>query len=363
MFANIDSLLKHCGLSMTEGNSEFETCFRECMPSDILEMWRASEAEESALDKGISKLAVMSLWLDLSFRVSTGTVEALVEVEIGSGKLKIPVRLDEEGMIVIPSASLPLRSIPSAQFLDVCRAKGLQTALQILIHAVSAEVALMQLKGEASLIAMSKRFTSPPKAASAGPPITYNPLAAPFIPRAMRSVQASSSNLAGGGSSNSSTSADLSNAVGAFNNPTLTVTQAQVVIEQKVLERPTHEAFKTFKLHMQTFRARGGVADPATCIVPKAATLLESLWNSDPELLKKCSWALSSQTLGWDQWFKEVQEMLRKAEGKPLASKEDLDLRFSKEKNLLALDWLTDYREFVDEADTEVNADKELWKR
>ena len=64
MFANIDSLLKHRGLSMTEGNSEFETCFRECMPSDILEMWRASEAEEFASDKGISKLAVMSLWLD-----------------------------------------------------------------------------------------------------------------------------------------------------------------------------------------------------------------------------------------------------------------------------------------------------------
>ena len=347
---------------MTEGNFEFESCFRECMPSDILEMWRASEAEESVLDKGISKLAVMSLWLDLSFRVSTGTDEALVEIEIGSGKLKIPVRLDEEGMIIIPSASLPHRSIPSAQFLDVCRAKGLQTALLRLIHAVSAEVALMQLKGEASLIVMSKRFTNPPKAASAGPPITHNPLAAPFIPRAMWSVQASSPTLAGGGSSNPSTSADSSNAVGTFNNPTLTVTQAQVVIEQKVLERPTHEAFKTFKLHMQTFRARGGVADPATCIVPKAATLLESLWNSDPELVKKCSWALSSQTLGWDQWFKEVQEMLRKAEGKPLTSREDLDLRFSKEKNLLALDWLTDYREFVDEADTEVNADKAVEK-
>ena len=347
---------------MTEGNIEFETCFRDCIPSDILEMWSASEAEESALDKGISKLAVMSLWLDLSFRVSTGTDEALVEIEIGSGKLKIPVRLDEEGMIAIPSASFPLRSIPSTQFLDVCRAKGLQTALHRLIHAVSAEVAVMQLKGESSLIEMSRRFTSPPKTAIAGPPITYNPLAAPFIPRAMRSVQAPSSILAGGGSSNSSTSADLSNAVGTFNNPTLTVTQAQVVIEQKVLERPTHEAFKTFKLHMQTFRARGGVADPATCIVPKAATLLESLWNSDPELVKKCSWALSSQTLGWDQWFKEVQEMLRKAEGKPLTSREDLDLRFSKEKNLLALDWLTDYREFVDEADTEVNADKAVEK-
>ena len=330
---------------MTEGYPELE----ECISSDILDMWKTSDSEEYALDQGISKLAVLSLWLDLSFGVSTGTVEA--PVEIGTGKLKIPVRIDE-GIIVISSASLPLRSIPTAQLLEVGKAKGPQSVLQKLIHATSAEAALMQLKGEASLTAMSKRFASP-KAAL---------LAAPFIPRAMLSIQTSGSTLAGGSLSNSSTSADSINAVGTFSSPMLTMTQAQVVIEQKVLERPTHEAFKTFKLHMQTFKARGGVADPATCIVPKAATLLESLWNSDPELVKKCSWALSSHTLGWDQWFKEVQEMLRKAEGKPLTSREDLDLRFSKEKNLLALEWLTDYREFVDEADTEVNADKAVEK-
>ena len=66
MLANINSILKHRGLLMTEGYPELE----ECISSDILDMWKTSDSEEYALDQGISKLAVLSLWLDLSFSIN-----------------------------------------------------------------------------------------------------------------------------------------------------------------------------------------------------------------------------------------------------------------------------------------------------
>ena len=214
-----------------EGTTELESLFKDLMPAEVFEVWSASELESSS-DKGISQLTLLSLWLDIRFEINIGTEVAPEVVVVGSGKLKIPTFLNEAREMYFPGVLSVPKVIPTTSFLEVCRVRGLQPVLQSIIHAVSAEAAVMQLQGEATLIKMSKRFSSPPKIASAGIPGYLSISAAPFFPRAMRL------NSAGGSISKSATAPDSGNLSGTLNNnSSLTVTQTQVVIEQKVCVR------------------------------------------------------------------------------------------------------------------------------
>lgn len=345
MFSVIYLALRSRGLSFEDsGADEFRAHLGDALPANVAQL--CSEAEDKAPEeRSMEHLAIAGMWLDIHFDYrSIGNISeaerGLVEdipLGVEGGKLKVPVDWTESE--ILPRNIPPeLKTISYADFQEVCLERGLQGTLTLLIHAPSAGEAVRRLQGAAVRSRISRKFQA--QSLSAG-----NQLNPRFL---------SISNLAGGGSNSSSVSSEN----GTTTNQVLALSQAQVVLEQKVLEKPTYEAFKAWKISMQSFKAKGGVADPVLCIVPKASALLECLWNSDPELMGKCSWVMSSCTLGWDSWFKEVQDMLRKAEGKPRVSKADLNLKFGPDRSLLALEWLTAYREYVDNHDMEVDANK-----
>ena len=347
MFSVISLALRSRGLVFGDsGAEEFRAHIDDALPANVAQL--CNEAKDKAPEEGsMERLVIAGMWLDIQFDFrSIGNIleteRAQVEdIPLGmeGGRLKVPVDWAESE--IMPRNNPPeLKTISYADFQEVCLEKGLQGTLTLLIHAPSAGEAVRRLQGAAVRNRISRKFQA--QSLSAGNHLN---------PRVL-----SISNLTGGGRGTNIPTTPSGN--GTTTNQVLALSQAQVVVEQKVLEKPTYEAFKAWKVSMQSFKARGGVADPVLCIVPKASALLECLWNSDPELMGKCSWVLSSCTLGWDHWFKEVQDMLRKAEGKPRMSKADLDLKFGPDRYLLALEWLTAYREYVDNHDMEVDANK-----
>jgi hypothetical protein len=336
LYTVIKALLRFRGLALAGKESEeLSNWFLEALPGNILEMGREA-AVKSFEETAMESLIVLGLWLDVLFvgNTASNSAGASSQEEVGihlgsvSSKIRIDVGLGEDD-IIFQNAPSEMVSISFTDFEEVCSEKGLQNTLIMLIHAITTGEAIKKFKGVLLQAKLSKRFKM------------HNP----------RVV--SLSNLAGGGSSISQTPSEA-----GATSYSHAISQAQVVLEQKVLEKANLETFKEWKIAMQSFRARGGVADPVLCIVPKASTFLEVLWSSDPELQAKCSWSASSSTLGWDLWFKEVQEMLRKAEGKPRLSKANLDLKYGHDSSLQAFEWLTVYREFVDDHDVEVDANK-----
>ena len=336
MFIFVKSLLRFRGLAFADKeDGELSNWFSDALPENILEMGREAEGkafEENAMES----LAVLGMWLDLLFIVKTtpsssgAFSQEEVGIHLGSEASRIQLEVDLVGdEIKFNNAPIEVTAINFTDFEELCSEKGLQNALIMLIHALSAGEAVKKVKGILLQARVFKRLKVP------SPRVVSLP------------------NLAGGGSAISLTPSEA-----GTTSYSHAISQAQVVLEQKVLEKANLETFKEWKIAMQSFRARGGVVDPVLCIVPKASIFLEVLWSSDPELQTRCSWSASSSTLGWDLWFKEVQEMLRKAEGKPRLSKANLDLKYGHDKSLLAFEWLTVYREFVDDYDTEVDTNK-----
>ena len=335
MFAIISPLLRFRGLALAgKETEELNNWFLEALPVNILEMGREA-AVQTVEETAMKSLIVLGLWLDILFvgKTATSSAGAYSQEEAGinlgseSSKIKIEVVLAGED-IIFHNAPTEMVPICFTDFEEVCSEKGVQNTLIMLIHAISSGEAIKKFNGASLQAKLTKRFKS------------HN--------HRVVSLQ----NLAGGGSSISQTPSE---AGASYSHA---ISQAQVVLEQKVLEKANLESFKEWKIAMQSFRARGGMVDPVLCIVPKASTFLEVLWSSDPELQAKCSWSASSSTLGWDLWFKEVQEMLRKAEGKPKLPKANLDLKYGLDKSLLAFEWLTVYREFVDDYEVEIDANK-----
>lgn len=122
-----------------------------------------------------------------------------------------------------------------------------------------------------------------------------------------------------------------------------------------------YEGFKTWVQEFKLLDNKTGrIINPLTAIDEGSNTYFKALWETcDPPMF--CSWENSTGSMSRDDWFREVEEMIRKARNIPKIIKANLDLKLVDGVPQVAT-WHINFSKYLREDESGISVDKQIDK-
>jgi hypothetical protein len=122
-----------------------------------------------------------------------------------------------------------------------------------------------------------------------------------------------------------------------------------------------YEGFKTWvREFKQLDNKTGRIINPLTAIDEGSNTYFKALWETcDPPMF--CPWETSTVNMPRDDWFREVEEMIRKAQNIPKITMANLDLKLVDGVPQVAT-WHINFSKYLREDESGISVDKQIDK-